>query len=310
VAVPLFNASTIPWITAVQQIAGAAGASADPEMTLRAHSSLRAAFQHFGTRYNWDFLRGEAVPVQVIGPFYQAGVSASAGQVSAASPTGHGIAVDDIVIGSGFMAGCRVTATAASGFGFNVAITGFTSGVTTVTSTFVRDFYSAPSDLKRVYTVRLLNSNKPLGYIGRRLYDRVVSDEFTAGTPAGYDLFGLGGRSKIRLLPPPASNDVLQVRYLRRFTIASASGSTTALDIPEDYESYVIAWAKWHFLTDKSEGRSEQGSTWMSLAQEGLKTMLSDQVSVPDEQLGFVPAHAVPDFGAGDRETRYIDWNS
>lgn len=307
---PLFNASTIPWVTAVQQIAGSVGASSDTEMTDRAHSSLRAAFQHFGTKYNWDFLRGESTPLQVTGPFINGSVSASAGQSSAASPTGHGIAVDDVVIGSGFMSGTRVTATAASGFSFSPAITGFTSGVTVVTATFVRDFYTAPSDMKRVYTVRLLNSNKPLGYVFRRLYDRVVSDEFTAGTPAAYDLFGLGGRSKIRLLPPPASNDVLQIRYLRRFTIASASGSTAALDIPEDYESYLIAWAKWHFITDKAEGRSEQATTWMSLAQEGLKTMIADQVAVPDEHLGFIPSHAVPDFGGGDRSTHHIDWDT
>jgi hypothetical protein len=305
----LFNASTLPWVSAVQQIAGAAGASADGEMTTRAHLSLRAAFQHFGSRYNWDFMRAEANPLQVTGPFQNGSVSASAGQTSAASPTGHGIVVDDIVIASGFMAGTRVTATAASGFGFSVAITGFTSGVTVVTANFVRDFYNVPTDWQRVYSVRLLSSLRKLGYVGRRLYDRVVSDEFVAGTPIAYDLFSMGGKGKLRILPPPGSADVLMTRYARRFTLASASGSTTALDIPEDYESYPIAWAKWHFLTDKGEARNDQATTWLSMAREGLKTMLQEQTTIPDETVGFIPDHAIPDYSGGDRSTGNVDWD-
>lgn len=276
-------------------------------MTDRAHTSLRAAFTHFGNRYNWDFLRDEGNPAQVIGPFTVTGVSASAGQVSAACPAGHGFAVDDILYASGSIVGNRITATAASGFGFAVAITGFTAGVTVITATAARDYYSAPSNYRRIYTVRLLGSEKSLGYATRRTYDRFVTDEFAAGSPDSYDLYSLGGKGKIRLLPPPSAADVLLVRYSRRFSLASASSVTSSLDIPEDYESYVIAWAKWHFLTDKAEGRSEQATTWISLAQEGLKTMLADQTVIPDQDLGFTPAHAVP-VAIGDNSTRNLDW--
>ena len=65
-----------------------------------------------------------------------------------------------------------------------------------------------------------------------------------------------------------------------------------ALDIPEDYEAYPIAWAKWHFLTDKREQGGQQATTWLNLAQEGLKTMESDQTVIPDEDLMFLPGHA------------------
>jgi hypothetical protein len=304
----LFNASTIPWTTAVQLIADSAGASADTEMQARAHRSLRASFQHFGGRYNWDFLRGESTPARVIGPFTVTGVSASAGQVSAAAPAGHGFAVDDIVLASGFLTGNRITATAASGFGFAAAVTGFTAGVTVITATGVRDYYDVPSTYRRIYTVRLLGAAKSLGYATRRTYDRFVTDEFSAGTPESYDLFSVGGLGKIRLLPPPASSDVLLVRHSRRFSLASASGVTSSLDIPEDYESYVIAWAKWHFLTDKSDS-AERATTWLSLAQEGLKTMLQEQTLIPDQDLGFTPAHAVP-YTGGDNSTRFVPWDT
>lgn len=306
---PLFNPSTIPWVSAVQQIADSAGASADAEMTTRAHNSLRASFQHFNGKYKWDFLRAEATPIQVIAPFSITGVSASAGQVSAAAPAGHGIKVDDLIVASGFMLGTRVTATAASGFGFTAAVTGFSAGVTVIEASAQRDFYDLPADWKTGYSVRLLSSKKPLRYIGRRAYDRTVSDENSPGTPERYDLFGAGGKGKIRLLPAPSGTDVLQQRYYRRMTLATASGASGAIDIPEDYESYPIAWAKWHFLTDKGEGRKDQATTWMSLAQEGLKTMLADQTSVPDEELAFVPGSTTMGYPS-DRSTAYIAWDT
>lgn len=305
---PLFTPSTIVWATAVQQIADSAGASADTEMLRRAHNSLRASFQHFNSKVKWNFLRAEASPQQVIAPF-QVAITASAGVASASALTGHGIQIDDIIVGSGFILGNRVSATGASGFGFNVAMTGIT-GSQSFTITAIRDMYDLPSDLKSGYTVRLLSSQKPLGYIGRRVYDRTISDEFSAGTVRAYDFFNLYGRSKVRLIPPPGSEDVLLQRYYRRMALASASGVTASLDIPEDYESYPIAWAKWHFLTDKGEGRKDQATTWMALADEGLKTMISDQQYIPDEDLGFIPGHIVLNPAPGDRSTRDIIWET
>ena len=301
----LFNQSTIPWITAVQSIADSIGASADNEMTVRAHHSLRAAFQIMGGKYRWEFMRTEATPQQVIAPF-QIAITASAGQTSASALVGNGVLADDVLVGSGFMLGVRATASGASGFGFSVALTGFT-GQQSFTITAVRDMYSAPSDMRNGYGVKLLGSQRPLRYIQRRGWDRAITDEFAADTPEGYDLFRLGEKSKIRLIPPPATSDVLFQRYYRRFSLASASGVTSTLDIPEDYEEIPIAWAKWHFLVDKGEGRKQQAGTWLSLAQDGLKNMLAEQTAIPDENLGFVPGY-LPQ-AAGDRSTRWLEWN-
>jgi len=303
-----FTYSTIPWVSAVQQVADSAGASADAEMTTRAHNSLRAAFQFYSNKSKWNFARKEGVPAAIVGPFVVA-ITASAAQTSASALPGHGILVDDMIVGSGFLYGARVTATGASGFGFNVT-TVYGSGAQSFNASFVRDSYDLPSDYKSGYSVRLLGSQKALRYIGRRLYDRAVSDEAAAGTPERYDLFNLYGRSKVRLLPPPGAADVLLQRYYRRFSVGSASGDTSTLDIPEDYESYPIAWAKWHFLTDKREQGGQQATTWLTLATEGLKTMMSDQTVIPDEDLGFVPGHSMPDPSGGDRTTRYLDWDT
>jgi hypothetical protein len=140
----------------------------------------------------------------------------------------------------------------------------------------------------------------------RRAWDRTVGDEFTTSTPDWYDIFAIGAKGKIRLLPPPAASDSLQLRYYRRMTIPTTTATAEAIDIPQDYEGYLIAWAKWHFLVDKSEGRSEQATVWLSMANEGITTMMKDQTRIPDEDLGFTPGH-YGGFGNID-SSRSVPW--
>lgn len=306
----LFQPSTKAVSAACQEIADCVGASGDSEMTTRGLRSLRAMFQHFNNHrgIKWNFLRAEAAPVTVFAPFAVTGVSASAGQSSAAAPAGHGIQLDDMIAGSGFGAGERVSATAASGFGIYGTVTGFTAGATVVTPTFSRDLYALPSDCKAIYTAALLIARRPLYYIGRRLYDRLDSHYGQASTPAYYDLFVMGAKGKIRLLEVPNASDRIMMRYYRRMTVPTVSATAEALDIPDDYEGYAMAWAKWHFLVDKGEGRGEQAKTWFSFATEGLRTMLAEQTMVPDEALVFVPGH-VAGGSWGDSTTRFLDWD-
>lgn len=303
----LFQPSTKAVSAVAQEIADTVGASGDAEMTQRAGRSLFAALQHFNNTAKWDFLRGEAAPITVFAPFSVTGVSASAGQASAAAPAGHGLKPDDFIVGSGFANGTRVSATAASGFGIYGAVSGFSAGVTVVSVSATRDMYDLPSDWKAPYTARLLNSNVDLRYVGRRLYDRSVTQEQNVSTPYWYDLYMVGARGKIRLLSPPSAADILQLRYYRRMTIPTTTATADAVDIVQDYEPYLIAWAKWHFLLDKGEGRGEQMKTWFVMAQEGLKTMLRDQTNIPDEGLTLLPGHF--QFGNfGDNTTRFLPW--
>lgn len=304
---PALEFSTTPFVTAVQQIADAAGASGDGEMTTRAWRSLNAGLQHFNNRYRWNWLWTEAAPQLVLAPFTVTGVTASGGAASAAAPPGHGLAVDDWLLGSGFAAGVRVSATAASAFGFTLATTGMT-GTAVVSVTGNRDFYALPSDWKAAYSVRLLNSPKPLYPVNRRIYDRSGYDQYVASTPEWYDTFQDQARGKIRLVPSPNASDVLELRYHRAMATASASASTATLDIPSDYEPYLIAWAKWHFLTDKGPERAAQAQVWHALGVEGLAVMLRDQQNQPDEAIGFTPGAAM-DGWPNDRSTRNLNWS-
>lgn len=306
----LFQPSTKTVSGTVYEIADCVGASADAEMRGRALTSLRAALQHFNSYkgVKWDFLRAEAAPVTVLAPFAVTGISASAGESSAAVPAGHGIEIYDLIVGSGFGSGARVSATGASSFGIFGEITGFGAGVETVSATFTRDSYDLPSDWKATYSAKLLISKRPLFYIGRRLYDRIQWDENITSTPIWYDLFIAGTQGKIRLLEPPNAADAMLHRYHRRMTIPTASGDSSTLDIPEDFENYPIAWAKWHFLLDKGNGHAQQASTWLAFAKEGLETMLAAQTNLPDEALAFEPGHTAG-IGWGDTSTRWIPWD-
>ena len=305
----LFQPSTKAVSAAAQEIADTVGASGDGEMTARAGRSLFAALEHFNNRANWNFALTEATPLQVFAPFTVTGITASAGQASAAAPAGHGIKTDDFISASGFMVGTRVSATAASGFGIFGVVTGFSAGATVVSGDFVRDMYDLPSDWKAEYTVRLLGAQRTLRPTGRRFYDRSITSEQQTASVWNYDLFMVGSVGKIRLLPPPPTADVLLMRYYRRMTVPTTTATASVLDVPQDYEAYLISWAKWHFLADKGEGRGEQIKTWFSLAQEGLVTMLREQTRRPDQDLAFIPGQFVYG-GWNDTTTRFINWES
>jgi hypothetical protein len=303
----LFQPSTKAVSAVCQEIADTVGASGDGEMTTRAGRSLFAAMEHFNNRANWDFLRTESAPIRVFAPFTVSGITASAGQSSALAPVGHGLLPDDFLMCSGFALGTRISATASGSFGFYGQVSGFTSGNTVVSATINRDMYDLPSDFKASYGARLHNSNVELRYVNRRTYDRSMYNEYTTSTPYWYDLFMVGNRGKIRLLTPPVAEDDLQLRYYRRMTIPTTTATGDAIDITQDYELYLISWAKWHFLTDKGEGRSDQAKTWFALGNDGLVTMLRDQTRIPDDGLMLVPGHF--QFGTiGDNTTRWLPW--
>lgn len=301
----LFNQSTLPASAAIAQIAGAAGASADSEMLSRAMTSYNAAIQHWNIRANWDFAYVEADPIKVYGYFGVTGVSAAASQTSALCPVGHGFVVDDVLAGSPFFAGTRVSATASAsiGFGYATLSTISTSGYS-VTAT--RDLYAVPSDYKKMYSMRLLVAQKAIYSVTQRMKGRSVTDENTASTPSRYDTSTIGKLGKVRLVPAPSSDDILLRRYYRRITQASATGDGTAMDVPIEHEPYVIAWAKWHFLTDKNEGRNDQGITWLRMAEDGLKVLLGDQTRNPDEDLGFFPGHYQYEPSLGPNTVRHL----
>lgn len=302
----LFQPSTKAASVVVAEIADTVGASGDNEMLTRSLRSLNAAIEHFNNRSNWNFALTEQAPVKVFAPFTVTGLTASGGAYWVDAPVGHGVKPYDFIKGTYFAMGTRVSSTAVSGFNIFGTVTGLV-GTSTVSAEASRDMYDLPSDFKAIYSVRTLNNNTTLRQANRRFYDRSVTNEQDSSTPYGYDLFMIGGLGKLRLLPPPSQTDVLQVRYYRRMYIPTATGDSTTLDIPQDYEPYLIAWAKWHFLVDKGDGRLEQGKTWFQLGEQGLTMMVKEQNRKPDEDLMFFPGQY--DYNPQNiNSTRLIPW--
>lgn len=300
----LFQQSDLPWVSAVQEIADSAGASANHEMRVRAHRSLRASFQYLNSRTTWEYLFAHAAPIQITGPFYPP-MSATAGAGSAEVGAGHGIEPDDLIGGPGLILGARVTATATTAVGFNVTLTGIGAG-SAFTASASRDLYSLPSDFKKPYTVHMLGTQRSIRFRRPRTFDRLISDTRQASTVYEYDVSRIAGKGKLRLLFVPNGADVLDVQYYRRMYLGTATGDTTPLDIPQDFEWTPIAFAKWHFLTDKKE--NEQAGSWFSLSERGIESMLRDNVRQPDEDLRFQPGHVRG--GYSDNDTRVIPWES
>jgi hypothetical protein len=321
------NNSALSTAAAASAIADAAGASADSEMVTRAGLSYAAAINHFSNFSNWEWTLTEAPTLVVTAPFsplVPGGGSNLAGSASGngktidfavGNVTGFGILPGDFITGPMFATNSagRVTATAVAGVAPNVTATlGFaevmnpslwaTAGAT-AQITANRDEYDIPTDWKQPYSVRMLGAQYTLRPIGRRHYDRSVTSEFTpAGTPLYYDMFTVGTQSKIRLLRPPAQTDRLQIRYYRRLV-----SSTTPCDIPAQYEAYLIAFAKWHFLLDKADMK-ERGDEWKQFSMEGLQQMLKETTRQPDEDLMFLPGHYSMNVALGPNSVRpYLD---
>jgi len=292
---------------ACQEIADAAGASADSDMCTRAWRSLNAAIQYFDGKAFWNFALTEPGPIAVKGVWATA-ISASAASAVASCAANHYLSANDFIYGSPFTQGTRITATGTTAIYLNCTVTALTGTQTTgVTVYFGRDMYACPTDYKRMHSARMLGSQRTLRPLQRRMYDRSTVDEFAINnTPLYYDIYPVGQRGVIRFLPPPNVDDVFQWRYFRYMATASTSATADLLDIPSQYEGYLIAQAKFFFLTDKSEQRSQQAETWMSFAQEGLKIMLRDNVSQPDEDLMMIPGHFAFSLGYGPTNTKAV----
>lgn len=282
----LFQQTTTTLTEAKQQIADSAGVSADSDMLTRAGRSYEAAIKHWNNISNWRALLAEANGVSVVAPFTVAGCALTSGStaVTTTVPTGFssaGLVKWDAITGSGTVVDMQVSATGATAITTTLAAS---ATVTGVTLTFTRALYDLPSDFKSIYTARLLSQPRGLKYIGRRPYDRVVYDQTSTGTPECYDLFREGEIGKLRLIPPPSQADTLKIRYYRRM-----SQTADPIDVHLDWEPYLIAFAKWHFLTDKKD-TGDRASTWLSFAQTGIGELMKINATIPDEELSFYPS--------------------
>lgn len=291
----LFQGSTKTWQEGVQEVADSGGASASTEMLNRAHQSLRAGFQFLNSRASWEYLLTHADPTTLVAPINLTGVSATGGVASASFPTDHGLAISDYIVGSGFPRGTLITATGTNNCGFNATLTGIDITGEVVSATATRAQYDAPSDFKKPYHARLLGAQRPLTFVRQRLLGRLSTTINKSGSVYNYTISNIAGApgnrasgsGKLTLIDAPNSADVLDLWYYRRMYIGTASADGNAIDIPEDFEYVPLAFAKWHYLTDKNVGN--QSTTWFSLSERGIELMLRDNVLQPDENLAFLP---------------------
>jgi len=157
--------------------------------------------------------------------------------------------------------------------------------------------YSLPANFKSIYTVRLTTLNRTLAYLPRRQYDRAVWNQSQSGDPTHYSLFLAGlDNGQITLIPTPGSGDTLGLRYFRRMTVPPSAGAT-AIDIPQDYESYVLALAKALYLIDKGAEESKWGF-WKNYAEEGMTFAKGSDTRIPDDDLVFIPGQSISPYPA------------
>lgn len=297
----LFQQTATTLTEAKQQIADSAGVSADSDMLTRAGRSFEAAVKHWNNIANWRALLTEANGISVVAPFEVTGCALTSGSnaITTLQASGFSNAVKwDALTGSGTVVDMQVSATGVTAITTNLAAS---ATVTGVTLTFTRALYDLPTDFKSIYTARLMSQPRGLKYMTRRPYDRVVYDQVSTGTPDFYELFREGELGKIRLIPPPSQADTLKVRYYRRM-----SHTADPIDVHIDWEPYLIAFAKWHFLTDKKDG-SERATSWQSFANLGVVELMKINTVIPDEELSFYPSTSTL-FVNPNATTTTIDW--
>lgn len=322
----LFQQCTAATATLAAQIADSAGASADTEMLARAGVAWGNAVRYFSNYADWDFARMEAPTTLITAPFSPmitgttiAGRATGGGNTIdfyVGNVTGFGILPNDFILGPMFASNDagRVTATATAqgaantvtatvSFANNFNTSLWSTAGATAFITANRDEYDLPTDFKQPYSVRLLGGQVTLRYVGRRLYDRSVSSEYTASQPFYYDTFTFGQYSKIRLLRSPQATDRLQIRYYRKLNATSANA-----DIPEQYEPYLTSYGKYLFLLDKADSM-ERANAWKAFAMEGLQVMLKENINNPDADITMQPGAYAYDLNNSPNSTRQIRWD-
>ena len=287
---PPFNRSSLTYTQAQTEVAAAAGASTT-EMLARAGNSLDAVAQKWN-RLRWKFLQTDQI-IALTAPISVTGCTTTLNSTTVSTTVASGfdsVLVDDYVAGAGLRPESLVSALGATAGATSLTTTVAASAtVTGATLTFHRILYPVSADYKTIFDVRIVGSPRQLYYQPRRNYDREVIDQSSTSEPYGYDLYYIGGKGKLRILPPPAGAETLWVKYYRRMSMPSSIASASGIDLPEDYEDIFIAAAKAHFLADKGQAFREQWFYWDKYAAEGIKEMRRDERLVEDEDLALQP---------------------
>lgn len=284
----MFRQSALTFTVAQTRVAESAGASGSADLLAKAGYAVQTAIEHWANSHNWSYMLTTNTGITVVAPFtISACVTNSTTTVTSLALFGS-VVVGDLVTGSGIEPETTVTVvTSTSNITLSVAAT---TSVNPNSLTFSRRDYALPAGFKYMYNARLVDNPRILYPIDTRLYDRVRFDQTGASTPTHYSLYPKGTDGKLRLLPTPAAADTLVLKYYRKSDKPSAGSDI--LDIPIDYEFYIIGLAKAFFLADKG-GEEARQKFWWDYAMSGLRQARADDNRAPDGDEGFVPGSVI-----------------
>lgn len=295
---------TISTLTLAQiraSVAASSGSEGNTPMETLATRAVQSALQRWSTFWNWAYLKTTAPNVQVYGALTFNAAFSVGPPIQTLTITGDSstlIASGDVVIGGTspwFTPGALYVKTVTLLTGntiLNFTLDPSGSGATytfpdaaqsqSVGLTIGRRRYSLPTTARTIYSVRLLAANRVLRPIQQREEDRALPTPIVE-IPWGYTLFNADAASaKISLVPFPATNDFMAVRYMREPTIASASGDV--LDIPRDAEFCITSLAKGYYLMDKGE---DKAAFWSQAGETALRELRARELQEIDAEPRF-----------------------
>lgn len=140
-----------------------------------------------------------------------------------------------------------------------------------------------PSAFKKPYNA-YLDGISPLTYIERFEWDKRTAGIPGPGQPAFYSLFNVENRGRIELWPHSSISATLKVLYTRSPGFVA---DDEPLDIPERWEGYILAGARYRLVGSK-EG-SEKAQFWKKEYEDGVGKAVADDNRIPDRFEGFRP---------------------
>lgn len=168
--------------------------------------------------------------------------------------------------------------------------------------------YDLVATFKAPYSVQIVvGSPRPLKYVERRRWDRVVYNQLTPGRTEFYTLWNSGQAGKITLFPTPNETiaDALAISFFRNIVVPSVDG--TALDLPDHYVDSVLDLARAKLLARRG-GRMDLIRLFEAKGQDGMRKARADDMDSHDGDAGFIPvaehegrrfSDFVGDFGQG-----------
>lgn len=168
--------------------------------------------------------------------------------------------------------------------------------------TFSSGSAALPSDVRAIYNLKV--DGRVCLYMNARAYELMTDNGQELwtiyGQPYIYDVAWHTSAESTSgwtvELQQPANSDSsgANLRYYRRLTMPTdTSGST--LDVPEDYEEGVLAWASYHYLLNHGgDPRSERTIMWKQAAEEALTDAVRANQNVPDENVILQPSNVSP----------------